>query len=447
MTGASEVIAHYDRLLERTHLAGTQDLLARAMEESRLTFQGRPICSTLRPHIVERATYGRYQEAARAVGTALEIANERLIQDSALRQQLCFPAFTDALIAIDGHQKGSAMVGRLDSFVADDGELRFIEHNPQPFGIIFSEMLASIFARLPIMEEMQKTFTLTPIRMMDVYFESLQKGLLRPRDGAGPSIALLTAGGFDLNLLGAEVPTYISLLESRGGRVTFATAAEFALDNGVLTARGEPVDYVYLLQEPKDIGPGHPVLVALQQNVVRVFNGMSHGFLTSSKAVFELLSDPEHAGMFDTKTVASLARHIPWTRIVRERKTTFHGETIDLIPFITARRESLVIKPIDGFGGEGIIMGWLHDDAAWSAAIANALSGRPHVVQERVVSSPRRFPVAVDGKLVYDERHVDLNPYVWRGTHPEGMLVRLSTSSLLNFTLGGATMIPTFIVD
>ena len=55
--------------------------------------------------------------------------------------------------------------------------------------------------------------------------------------------------------------------------------------------------------------------------------------------------------LFDKAERRIIAEHIPWTRVVEERKTLFHGETVDLLPWMEANRERFVLKPNDDYGG------------------------------------------------------------------------------------------------
>ena len=68
--------------------------------------------------------------------------------------------------------------------------------------------------------------------------------------------------------------------------------------------------------------------------------------------------------------------HVPWTRCVRPGKSDYYGEEIDLLEFIGERRDRLVLKPNDDYGGHGIYIGWNTDEIGWDEAIHNALGKR-----------------------------------------------------------------------
>ena len=129
-----------------------------------------------------------------------------------------------------------------------------------------------------------------------------------------------------------------------------------------------------------------------------------------------------------------------------KRMTTHAGRTVDLVPFIVANRDRLVLKPNDEYGGKGIVLGWSVDDAAWERAVRAALN-EAYVVQERVPIPSESYPSFEDGRLVFADRIQDTNPYACYGSYVEGCLSRLSTAALVNVTAGGGSQVPTFIVE
>ena len=119
---------------------------------------------------------------------------------------------------------------------------------------------------------------------------------------------------------------------------------------------------------------------------------------------------------------------------------------MDLVSLMVERREQLVLKPNDDYGGAGITLGWTVDDATWRDAIARALAA-PHIVQERVRIPYEPYPSVVDGTVHIAERMLDTAPFVSYGEYMEGYLTRLSTADLLNVTAGGGSTVPSFFVE
>jgi uncharacterized circularly permuted ATP-grasp superfamily protein len=164
------------------------------------------------------------------------------------------------------------------------------------------------------------------------------------------------------------------------------------------------------------------------------------------KASLAVLGDERNAHLFSAGEAAAVEAHVPFTRVVEERKTRFHGEEIDLVPWAGANRQRLVLKPNDDYGGRGIVLGWLVTDEAWRATLTTALE-HPYVVQERIVLPTEPYPSWVDGRLEVYDRMVDIAPFVSHAAHVDGALTRIATDPLLNVTAGGGSSVATMLVE
>ncbi|HEX4590582.1 MAG TPA: hypothetical protein VH120_11665, partial [Gemmataceae bacterium] len=192
-------------------------------------------------------------------------------------------------------------------------------------------------------------------------------------------------------------------------------------------------------------GPDHPVVRAVRDGAVCMVNGFRSKILYK-KASFAVLSDERNDRLFTPEERQAIGDHIPWTRVVADRRTEYRGQPIDLLDYIAGHREQCVLKPNDEYGGKGIVLGWTVDDAAWRAAIKTALE-TPYVVQERVNLPREVFPGVHDGKLHLIDRMLDTNPYIGYGGVMAGCLTRISTEALVNVTAGGGSTVPTFLVE
>jgi uncharacterized circularly permuted ATP-grasp superfamily protein len=175
---------------------------------------------------------------------------------------------------------------------------------------------------------------------------------------------------------------------------------------------------------------------------------MANGFgvqILQKKSLFAILSDPTFDLQFSPDVASAVRSHIPWTRKVRECKTGYQNQTVDLIPFILENREHLVLKPNSEYGGKGVVLGWEAGEPEWSNAINEAMSAS-YLVQERVPVGREVFPSIRDGSLHFDERYLDLDPYVWDGERIQGCGVRLSSLALLNVSAGGGSATPLFVI-
>jgi hypothetical protein len=159
-----------------------------------------------------------------------------------------------------------------------------------------------------------------------------------------------------------------------------------------------------------------------------------------------VLTDERHEHYFSEVEREAIRRHIPWTRRMADVKTRYGSEQVALIDFVRARRDRLVLKPNDDYGGHGIFIGWESDQSAWDAAIEVAIKG-DYLVQERVTTRREVFPYLneAEGRTEMVEQLLDVDPLLFFG-RVKGGFTRLSSSSLANVT-SGAGMVPTMLID
>jgi uncharacterized circularly permuted ATP-grasp superfamily protein len=219
-------------------------------------------------------------------------------------------------------------------------------------------------------------------------------------------------------------------------------------DGKLRTPRGQ-VDVIYkrvlLTELVERCGLDHPILRAMRDKAVCLVNPPGCKIL-HKKASLAVLHDERNVDLFSREELQAIHEHIPWSRVVEERKTTFDGEPVDLLQFIRDNRERLVLKPNDEYGGKGIVLGWEVSDSEWEAAIATALA-EPYIVQQRIPLPLEPYPSLVNGNLEFGERMVDTAPFVAYGEYVDGSLTRLGTAALLNVTAGGGSQTPTFVVE
>jgi uncharacterized circularly permuted ATP-grasp superfamily protein len=192
-------------------------------------------------------------------------------------------------------------------------------------------------------------------------------------------------------------------------------------------------------------GLGHPVIQAVREDAVCMVNPFRCKLL-HKKSSFAVLSDEANASLFSAEERGAIQRYIPWTRNVAERRTSFQGQQVDLLPFLSDHKDEFVLKPNDEYGGKGILLGWETGQSEWEAALKSALT-EPYIVQQRVRIPSEPYPSLVEGRVQIYDRLIDTNPYIWYGDYVSGCLTRLSTVELLNVTAGGGSVVPTFVVE
>jgi hypothetical protein len=341
----------------------------------------------------------------------------------------------------------------MDGFLGDDLQIRFIELNPgAPGGVVFCDLLCELFSRLPIMEPFSRRFRTRWTSMRERVAGALLSAY-RHRGGQGlPSVAFLLPPR-DSRRMGtlAEVTTLERLIQAMGGTSCTVPVEAIECAGDAVHAAGQQVDVVFVASWSHfvtEVHASHPFWRVLARGGVWILNSPTTKILRGHNAMLALLTDQRFGSWFDAETRGVLARHLPWTRRLVEGRTELgDGRTVDLLPWVRDNREDLVLKPTTGYGGTGVTLGWeCGDEAAWQDAIERGLAGS-FVVQQRVPIRREPYPFLVEGELVVQELAVDLDPFIWNGRQAAGMMMRTSSSDLMNVSAGTGSLTAPLIVE
>ena len=412
-----------------------------------LFFGDRPLCTVLRPRFLTHAQYRSMRERIAILLEAFDRALEAALAEPAVLDQFRLEPWERTLALLDPMTTASP-VSRLDAFLSpDDGRLRFTEYNAEtPAGSAYNDALTELFLALPAYRTFRSRFALAPLPTRHNVLHSL----VRAYQSFSGTASRPTIGILDWR----EVPTmsefllYQEYFRSMGFACVIGDPRETDYRNGKLYVAGEAIDLVYkrvLIAELIERGGlDHPIVRAVRDRAVCLANPFRCKIL-HKKASLAVLSDERNSRLFQPLHHEVIRDHVPWTRVVEQRRTVKDGREIDLIAFIADNRQQLVLKPNDDYGGAGVVLGWEVDGSSWERALATALE-KPYIVQQRIGLPAEPFPSLVDGSLVFADRILDTAPFIFDGAFVDGCLTRVSTATLVNVTAGGGSTVPTFLV-
>jgi hypothetical protein len=445
-----EAVTHYHELLSDADLAGSSlRLLDEGLERSKLIFGGRRLSPYLRPHFVTEEDFARIVRVCETVWGAIEKVKDAAVGNDALLSELGLTEIERELVQIDPGYRAVSPTARLDSFLTDEA-YSFVELNGEsPAGIAYADAAFEIFEKLPVMKRFAETYGLRRFEgrplmlklLLDCHQEFLGHKPERP-----PQIAIVDLKGMPTL---KEFELFKEYFDAEGYPSVIASPDELEFSGGRLRAGTFEIDIVYkrlLVNEYLPLMSEHPALLdAYRARAVCMVNSF-RSKLIHKKALFAVLTDARYASHFTSEEQAAITAHVPWTRRVRAEKSDYLGKEIDLLQFISDRRDRLVLKPNDDYGGHGIYIGWNIDEIGWDEAMHNALANGDYLVQERVPTAREVFPALTeDGEISFVEQLVDLDPMLFNGKVGSAF-TRLSSNELANVTAGGG-MVPTFVIS
>jgi len=428
------VAAYHDLLDDARLVEQSAAALTEGQRERRLAFGERPLCVALRPQMLTAHQHERANAAAVGVHSALAALERAVLRDDDLRRELDLNAEEERLAMADPGFRHSSPSMRLDSFFA--GEVRFVECNAEsPAGMAYSDNLSAVFSTLPVMKAFRKRYRgrFRPTRPRQL--DSMLSAFRQWGRGERPVIAIVDWEGLPT---APEFEMFKAFFEGAGVKTLICDPRALEFRGGHLYGGGTAINLVYrrvLTSELLDRGDETKALRdAYLGGAVCVVNSF-RAKLLHKKMSLALLSDPRYERLYTAPQRAAISRHIPWTRRV----------TSELEEDIARRRETMVLKPNDEYGGKGVVLGWTVEQSEWEAAIEIATT-QSYVVQEAVEIPRVAFPVVLEGALHFLDLAVDLDPYVFNG-RPGGFMTRVSAAALLNVTAGAGSVVPTFVVE
>lgn len=406
------------------------------LHELGCTYGGREMVRALRPKFLGSGAYAHLDYVCGVICGVLRRLAARALVDRRLQDFLGLDESERRLVGVEPLCPDPNALARLDGFMTPTGP-RFMELNGEaPAGPGYADAACEALREHPLVAEASRRVGARSLSAA----EGLLGGLLmawrasgrsgRPRILITDYLDVPTAGEFRIIAEAFTRLGYETLVED-------VRALETA--EGALMAGGGAVDLVYRRALTSELlGRGdlfsNALWRAYESGSVVVVDPFRAKLLHKKAAFAALTGDHVEDGWLTPEEARVVARHVPWTRKVRETHTLREGRRIELLPWIQENRTRIVLKPNDDYGGRGVHLGWEMDAAAFTAALEEALAG-DYVAQERVEPVMERFPF-MDRELEVREMVVDLDPFVYFG-RVHGVLARLGAGSLCNVSSGG----------
>ncbi|MCI0354325.1 MAG: hypothetical protein L0099_04680, partial [Acidobacteria bacterium] len=311
------------------------DDLAARMRAQSLTFGDRVHCPFLRPFFLDEADEKRVRKVVEAIAAVGERVVQAALESPPLLAQAALSEAEDKLVRIDPGYKTALTASRLDSFLLPHS-LRFAEYNAEsPAGLGYAESLAELFAAMPLMSRFEQKFTARAYPLSQSILDALLASYREWGGTASPPVMAIVDW--------REVPTWTEFellqarFEKRGVPTVVSDPRDLEFDGTALRAGGRKIDLVYrrvLINDMVSRAAECDALVrAYRARAVCVANTLRCK-IPHKKSFFAMLTDDANQSLFTAEERDLIRRHIPWTRLLREGRSTYFGESVDLIPYV-----------------------------------------------------------------------------------------------------------------
>jgi len=435
----TQVNKDYDEILKTAEKPSTKEQaesLRKKMLDANFTMSGKPFPTFLKPLFIDEKTRNMFAHATEFIMDAVEKVAALYFDKPEYRKYFEVDEQDAPLVDIPPRYPRRVIQARLDAFWCADGSLKFLEFNcDSPSGMGWHDQLIDFFAELPVYKKMQEKYELKLEPLLYRFHDML---MTKYREFGGkkerPTFAIVCSR--DSTILN-DVQTIIDRFNEKYDHKTiFADPRDGEYDGNVLRMNGEVVDLIYrdaISDFTKYMDETKGTLDAFRDGKVCFINPFASR-VGGLKCVLWFMTDKLTEHLFTAPEREAIRKYIPWTRFMKEGKTNYYDEDIDLFPFVSKNKDRFVLKPNSGYGGFNVTIGREVDQHKWDQVIEECKKSS-WVVQEYIEIPKEKFP-EFKPDLVMVEKNVNVNFFAFNGKFPGGF-VRVADSSIINIHQGG----------
>lgn len=401
--------------------------------------------TTLMPVFLKRKSLEKIRYTSEVLDRVIDKVIDLYFVDEAVREY--FPAHYEVpaeWIHADPGYKKATLLNRLD-VLFDGKNLKYIEFNTDnPGGKGWVDMLEHLYINHPMYQDFIDFSDVGDRSIVRAQFNAVMKAFEQwgPQESK-PRVALVGFSG--MGSRGDEEIVRDYFIE-QGVEANLLDPRDFEYRQGGLYSNGvrfttaiRSMTARFFLYHPREL---KDFLKAVTNRGVCVVNSF-RAVLGSEKSMLSFLTNPLNHHYFTDEEVRVIKAHVPWSRKFDETVTlSKEGEEVSIKRYMLSKREELVIKPSNGAGGYGVMVGKTSDPLKWAEAIEENIGSPSWIVQEFVEIPTLKLPVVKNNKIVMEQKFLNLSPYVFGGEYA-GILGRVSEQSVINVAAGGG-MIPVF---
>lgn len=412
--------------------------VGRQLVGERILFGDKPVPLIYPPFVLSAKRWNSLADSLDELNQILTKLEPKL-QDKRWLDWLGFQPQEQEWIRMENQVRPGLTISRVDGFLSEDpsqaGEYKIVELNiDSPGGGAFLDVTSDIVEASPLWKEFARLAPGKIVPFREALYEHLERVWTsfladnpeisspsgKPRIAIVDWITVSTHREFELIAQG---------LSERGFETVVADPRELSYSLGRLRCYdGKPIDLVYrrvLVEDMlRDPAGSRAVLEACRDRAVCLVNNFSSKPLTV-KSLLALFHDPSVEELLSSQELQKIRKLVPLTlRLTEENQAR-----------VLADQEQLVLKPADGWGAQGLYLGWRCTKAEWAEHVRRSLAIGGYVAQERVHIPSRSLPTWTGKQWECFNYMFDISPYglAERSVSP---LVRLSPSEVLNVKQG-----------
>lgn len=411
-----------------------KDICIRKENAATLFFQDKHIKKyysniSLTPFIVNKNLYSNIEEAMLEISKLLEKTINLYLHENTVRSFFNFRGIQKEIIENYYTQNQKLYLARFDGFVTNDKELKFLELNTNfPGGI---DRLDDINQK--IISFLKNKNLINPNLFRDNFIKLIKN--IYQKHGRGKLLVIV----YGSRVIQKEINSMLalsSIITKVGIESCTCHWKDLQFINDKLFFNKQEVSVVFRAAHLNriweyDWKSARNTFKAVKNNSVFIFNPPV-SFIGSTKNIFALWHTNFFKKFLSITEQNIIDKYIPWTEIL-----TNQSKIKD--------KNKFVLKPITGYGGEGVVIGQDIKQSQWDRILREHENKNDYIVQEYI--EPTKLKIKsldlVRQKISDVEAKINISPWLINGKMA-GISGRYSKGDIINVKQGGG-IIPVFM--
>jgi hypothetical protein len=317
--------------------------------------------------------------------------------ENVLYGQLGGPGGIAAYLDLQGGEDWAELLLESATFSVGSSRCDIVEHRGQwkvleinatnAGGWIGKATLGTVFGG-PLSGEKDYAFAIdtTGLLLYHLYCEGACRGIVA--EGEPAQLGLIVSGHSTEEFSGhflAECEASLQRLRHAqpgfpGLNIQFVRWPELVFSGSDVHSRGHRL---HILFETEIVECSHRLLAtdAASQGTVLLVSG-PFAQIANDKRLFAMISELIDASDHGSSAFTALRGAVPWTRCMRDQRTSYRQSQVRLPAFVRSRQASLVLKQALSANGNGVFIGHATPVNAWERLVERSLAERDWIVQE-----------------------------------------------------------------
>lgn len=382
-----EAFLRYRSIIKEASVEYSNDFkqIYQQLEDSHAYYKGDVIPFLYQPFFFGQSEEDSFRYITEKLSSILEKVIQEYVTNAEFRAHFNFSSQLEELILVNPGYENNFPMARFDVFYYAPQDIKFCELNADgSSGMVKGNILEDHFKDAAAVNELKKEYQIENWDLVNSWLEAMFESYYQFKDSKEqPNIAIMDFNNYGMV---GEFEYFKELLVDRGYRIKIVDPRELEYRNSSLYSDDFKIDLIYRRAVTKDLMDHYQQLDDLWQaykNHDVCLVGSMRSQIIHNKIIFAILHDREKVSFLTAEEQQFIADYIPSTEVV-------DTQSEKLLDKIILQQKQLVLKPVDDYGGHGVLIGRDMNSAEWEKEVHRIWKEREDYLAQQFCPLPEK---------------------------------------------------------